>query len=69
MMLQQTADYTAAMQANGELVGGKLEQLQSVMLGANQTINNNMTVTLDGRVIANEVSRHQYLIFNRGAGQ
>lgn len=69
LMLQQTADYTAAMQANGELVGGKLEQLQSVMLGANQTINNNMTVTLDGRVIANEVSRHQYLIFNRGAGQ
>lgn len=69
VLLQQTADYTAAMQANSDMVGGKLEQLQSVMLGANQTINNNMTVTLDGRVIANEVSRHQYLIFNRGAGQ
>lgn len=69
VLLQQTADYTAAMQANSDMVGGKLEQLQSVILGANQTINNNMTVTLDGRVIANEVSRHQYLIFNRGAGQ
>ena len=68
LLLQQTADFQASMAENSGLVGGRLEQINSTLAAQQQVIQNNMTVTLDGRVIANEVSRHQYAMFGRGAG-
>ena len=69
VIAQQTAAYTAAVQAAAEAVGARINQVAAVLAAANQTINNNMTVHLDGRVIANEVSRYQVAMFGRGAGQ
>lgn len=66
---QQTADFQAALQADTAAVGSKLDTINGTLGGMNQTIQNNMTVHLDGRVIANEVSRHQLAMFGRGAGQ
>lgn len=68
-MLAQTAAFQAALQADTAAVGGKLDAIHGTLGGMNQTIQNNMTVHLDGRVIANEVSRHQVAMFGRGAGQ
>ena len=39
------------------------------LASANQTIQNNIAVHVDGRVVANEVSRHTVAMFGRGAGQ
>lgn len=66
---QQTAAYQAALNEDTAAVTGGLNQINSTLAAANQTINNNMTVTLDGRVIAQEVSRYQVAMFGRGAGQ
>ncbi len=66
---QQTAAYQAALNEDTAAVTGGLNQINSTLAAANQTINNNMTVTLDGRVIAHEVSRYQVAMFGRGAGQ
>lgn len=66
---QQTADYQASLQANGEMLGGKIGEVTAALASVNPTINNNIAVNLDGRVIANEVSRHQVNMFGRGAGQ
>lgn len=64
---EQTAQYHAMMAADTAAVTGGLNTVNSTLGGLNQTINNNMTVTLDGRVIANEVARHQVAMFGRGA--
>lgn len=69
LMLQQTADFRASMAENSALVGNRLDAINSTLAGQQQVIQNNMTVTLDGRVIANEVSRYQYAMFGRGVGQ
>ncbi|EGV38483.1 phage tail tape measure protein [Neisseria weaveri] len=66
---QQTAAYQAALNEDTAAVTGGLNQINGTLAAANQTINNNMTVTLDGRVIAHEVSRYQVAMFGRGAGQ
>ncbi|MDO4434386.1 MAG: phage tail tape measure protein [Alysiella sp.] len=66
---EQTASFQAALQADTAAVGGKLDTINGTLGGLNQTIQNNMTVHLDGRVIASEVSRHQVAMFGRGAGQ
>ena len=65
----QTASFQAALAADTAAVGGKLDAINGTLGGLNQTIQNNVHVQLDGRVIAENVSRHQVNMFNRGAGQ
>lgn len=65
----QTASFQAALAADTAAVGGKLDAINGTLGGLNQTIQNNVHVQLDGRVIAENVSRHQLNMFNRGAGQ
>lgn len=65
----QTAAFQAALQADTAAVGGKLDAVRSALASANQTIQNNIAVHVDGRVVANEVSRHTVAMFGRGAGQ
>ena len=68
-IVQQTGEYTAAVQANAEAVGARIDQVSAALASVNPTITNNVAVNLDGRVIANEVSRYQVAMFSRGAGQ
>lgn len=65
----QTASFQAALAADTATVGGKLDAINGTLGGLNQTIQNNVHVQLDGRLIAENVSRHQVNMFNRGAGQ
>lgn len=65
----QTAAFQAALQADTAAVGGKLDAVRAALASANQTIQNNIAVHVDGRVVANEVSRHTVAMFGRGAGQ
>ena len=65
----QTASFQAALAADTATVGGKLDAINGTLGGLNQTIQNNVQVQLDGRVIAENVSRYQVNMFNRGAGQ
>lgn len=66
---QQTAAYQAALAQDTAAVITGLAQVQSAMASASQTINTNVSLNIDGRVIANEVSRYQVAMFGRGAGQ
>ena len=66
---QQTAAYQAALAQDTAAVTTGLAQVQSEMASASQTINTNVSLNIDGRVIANEVSRYQVAMFGRGAGQ
>lgn len=68
-IVQQTGEYTAAVQANADAVGARIDQVSAALASVNPTITNNVAVNLDGRVIANEVSRYQVAMFARGAGQ
>ena len=65
----QTASFQAALAADTATVGGKLDAINGTLGGLNQTIQNTVHVQLDGRVIAENVSRHQVNMFNQGAGQ
>ena len=65
----QTAAFQAALQADTAAVGGKLDAVRAALASANQTIQNNIAVHVDGRVVANEVSRHTVAMFGRGVGQ
>lgn len=66
---QQTAAYQAALAQDTAAVTTGLAQVQSAMASASQTINTNVSLNIDGRVIANEVSRYQVAMFGRGVGQ
>ena len=66
---QQTAAYQAALAQDTAAVTTGLAQVQSAMASASQTINTNISLNIDGRTVANEVSRHQYQMFGRGADQ
>lgn len=66
---QQTAAYQAALAQDTAAVTTGLAQVQSAMASASQTINTNINLNIDGRTVANEVARHQYQMFGRGAGQ
>lgn len=68
-LTEQTAQYQAALAADTAAVTGGLDRVNGTLSGLNQTINNTVAVQLDGRVIAQEVSRHQVAMFGRGAGQ
>ena len=65
----QTAAYQAALAQDTAAVTTGLAQVQSAMASASQTINTNVSLNIDGRVIANEVSRYQVAMFGRGVGQ
>ena len=65
----QTAAYQAALAQDTAAVTTGLAQVQSAMASASQTINTNVSLNIDGRVIANEISRYQVAMFGRGAGQ
>lgn len=66
-LAEQSAVFQAALEADTAQVGGKLDTINSTLGGLNQTIQNNVSLSLDGRVIANEISRHQVAMFARGA--
>ena len=66
---QQTAAYQAALAQDTAQTTAGLAMIQSAMASASQTINTNISLNIDGRTVANEVSRHQYQMFGRGAGQ
>ena len=68
-MAAQTTGFQAALQADTAAVGGKLDAINGTLGGLTQTINTNVSLNLDGRTIANEVSRQQVNMFGRGAGQ
>lgn len=65
----QTGSFQAALQADTAAVSGKLDAINGTLAGLQQTIQLTSTLNLDGRMIANEVSRHQVAMFGRGAGQ
>ncbi|WP_231867729.1 phage tail tape measure protein [Snodgrassella sp. CFCC 13594] len=69
MFIKQTADFQAAMQTNTATLGGQLDRINGTLASQQQTIQNNISVTLDGRVVAEQVSRQQYSMFNRGGAQ
>lgn len=66
---QQTAAYQAALAQDTAQTTAGLAMIQSAMASASQIINTNISLNIDGRTVANEVSRHQYQMFGRGAGQ
>ncbi|MDK4535998.1 hypothetical protein [Kingella kingae] len=68
-MQAQTTAFQAALQADTAAVGGKLDTINGTLGGLNQTIQLTSTLNLDGRIIANEVSRHAVAMFGRGAAQ
>lgn len=65
----QTTSFQAALQADTAAVSGKLDAINGTLGGLNQTIQLTSTLNLDGRIIANEVSRHAVAMFGRGVGQ
>lgn len=65
----QTSSFQAALQADTAAVSGKLDAINGTLGGLNQTIQLTSTLNLDGRIIANEVSRHAVAMFGRGAAQ
>ncbi|MDK4612641.1 phage tail tape measure protein [Kingella kingae] len=66
---EQTSSFQAALQADTAAVGGKLDAINGTLGGLQQTIQLTSTLNLDGRIIANEVSRHAVAMFGRGAAQ
>ena len=66
---EQTSSFQAALQADTAAVSGKLDAINGTLSGLQQTIQLNTQLNLDGRIIANEVSRHAVAMFGRGAGQ
>ena len=68
-MQAQTTAFQAALQADTAAVSGKLDAINGTLAGVQQTIQLNSTLNLDGRIIANEVSRHAVAMFGRGAAQ
>ena len=68
-MQAKTTAFQAALQADTAAVSGKLDAINGTLAGVQQTIQLNSTLNLDGRIIANEVSRHAVAMFGRGAAQ
>lgn len=65
----QTSSFQAALQADTAAVSGKLDAINGTLSSLQQTIQLTSTLNLDGRIIANEVSRHAVAMFGRGAAQ
>jgi hypothetical protein len=65
-IVQQTADFQAAMQTNSSELGARLERINSTLASQQQVIRNEISLTVDGRVIAEQVSERQLQMFGRG---
>lgn len=65
---QQTAAFQTALSADTAAVTAGLDRMSSALASAGGTIETNVSLNIDGRTVANEVSRHQYSLLNRGAG-
>ncbi|MCO6514492.1 MAG: phage tail tape measure protein [Snodgrassella sp.] len=65
-IIQQTADFQAAMQTNSSELGARLERINSTLASQQQVIRNEISLSVDGRVIAEQVSERQLQMFGRG---
>lgn len=63
---QQTAAFQTALSADTAAVTAGLDRMSSALASAGGTIETNVSLNIDGRTVANEVSRHQYSLLNRG---
>jgi hypothetical protein len=69
VLVQQSAEFQNAFQAIVQELGIRLDKIATILSNQQQVIQNNLTVTLDGRVISNLVSRNQMEMYNRGGAQ
>ncbi|MCO6505883.1 MAG: hypothetical protein J6570_02060 [Snodgrassella sp.] len=69
MLVQQSAEFQNAFQSIVQELGIRLDKIATILSNQQQVIQNNLTVTLDGRVISNLVSRNQMEMYNRGGAQ
>ena len=63
------ATYQAGVHENTAVIGTRLDQINSTLAAQQQIIQVNSTLTVDGRAVAEQVSRHQVAMFGRGAAQ
>ena len=61
--------YQAGVRESSATIGNQLQQIDSRLAGQQQTIQNNMQVSIDGRVVAEQVAKYQVAMFGRGAAQ
>ena len=61
--------YQAGVRESSATIGNQLKQIDSRLAGQQQTIQNNMQVSIDGRVVAEQVAKYQVAMFGRGAAQ
>ncbi|WP_239349818.1 phage tail tape measure protein [Snodgrassella communis] len=69
MLVQQSAEFQNSFQTIVQELGIRLDKIATILSSQQQVIQNNLTVTLDGRVISNMVSRNQMEMYNRGGAQ
>lgn len=65
-IIQQTADFQAAMQTNSSELGARLDRINSTLASQQQVIHNEISLSVDGRIIAEQVSERQLQMFGRG---
>lgn len=63
---QQTVDFQNAMQTNSSEVTARLERINNTLASQQQVIRNEISLNVDGRVIAEQVSERQLQMFGRG---
>ena len=63
---QQTTEFQSAMQANSAQLGALLENINSTLASQQQVIHNEISLSVDGRVIAEQVAERQLQMYNRG---
>ena len=63
---QQTTEFQSAMQANSAQLGALLENINSTLASQQQIIHNEISLSVDGRVIAEQVAERQLQMYNRG---
>ena len=54
------------MQANSNEVGARLDRINSTLASQQQVIHNEISLSVDGRVIAEQVSERQLQMYARG---
>jgi len=54
------------MQANSAQLGALLENINSTLASQQQIIHNEISLSVDGRVIAEQVAERQLQMYNRG---
>ena len=69
VLVQQNEQFQNAFQSIVLELGIRLDKIATILSSQQQVIQNNVTLTLDGRVISNIVSRNQVEMYNRGGAQ